>query len=91
MTKVGLIGYGRWWKILHRNLIDSYDVRFVCTSKDDYESKLKDVDWVVIATPDETHYEIVRNCIFAKKNVFCEKPLTPTEEQSFFHFFSIFS
>ena len=35
-----------------------------------YESKLKDVDWVVIATPDETHYEIVRNCIFAKKNVF---------------------
>ena len=82
MIKIGLIGNGKWGKILHKNLKNNYDVKFVCNSKDNYESKLKDVDWVVVATPDDTHFKIVRNCILARKNVFCEKPLTPTYEQS---------
>ena len=82
MIKIGLIGNGKWGKILHKNLKKNYEVKFVCNSKDNYESKLKDVDWVVIATPDDTHFKIVRNCILARKNVFCEKPLTPTYEQS---------
>jgi len=82
VIKIGLIGNGKWGKILHKNLKKNYEVKFVCNSKDNYESKLKDVDWVVIATPDDTHFKIVRNCILARKNVFCEKPLTPTYEQS---------
>ena len=82
MIKVGLIGYGKWGKILHKRLKPICDVKFVCTSKDEYQSKLKDVDWVVVATPDNTHYEIVKNCLWFGKNVFCEKPLTPTYEQS---------
>ncbi len=80
--KVGLIGYGKWGKVLHDKLQKIVDVEFICTSKDDYHSKLKDVDWVVVATPDKTHYEIVKNCLWFGVNVFCEKPLTPTYEQS---------
>ena len=82
MIKVGIIGYGTWGKILYKKLEKFCDVKFTCRSKDDYESKLKDVDWVVVATPNDTHFKIVRNCILARKNVFCEKPLTPTKEQS---------
>ena len=57
-------------------------IEFICRSDDNYQSKLKDVDWVVVATPNDTHYEIVKNCLWFGKNVFCEKPLTPTYEQS---------
>ena len=82
MIKVGLIGYGKWGKILHDKLVNICDVKFVCTSKDTYTDKLDGVDWVVVSTPDDTHFDIVRNCITSGKNVFCEKPLTPTQEQS---------
>ncbi len=82
MIKTGLIGYGKWGKILHSKLQKISDVKFVCTSKDDYLSELENVDWVVVATPDDTHYEIVKNCLWWGKNVFCEKPLTTTYEQS---------
>ena len=40
MHKVGLIGNGYWGKILHDKLIQMASVEFVCTSKDNYISKL---------------------------------------------------
>jgi len=82
MIKVGLIGHGKWGKILYKKLVNFCDVKFICTSRDEYESKLNDVDWVIIATPDKTHFKIVRNCILAGKNVFCEKPLTLSYAES---------
>ena len=49
--KIGLIGYGYWGKILLPKLENFGDVVFVCTSKDNYKERLKEVDWVVVATP----------------------------------------
>jgi len=82
VIKVGLIGLGSWGKILHKKLLQFSDVKFTCRSKDTYLDKLDDVDWVVVSTPNETHFEIVSNCLKNGKNVFCEKPLTPTFKQS---------
>ena len=82
MIKVGLIGYGTWGKILYKKLERFCDVKFTCRSKDTYIDKLKDVDWVVISTPNGTHYDIVSDCILAGKNVFCEKPLTLSYKES---------
>ena len=82
MIKIGLIGYGTWGKILYKKLDGFCDIKFTCRSKDTYLDKLDDVDWVIVSTPNDTHYEIVKNCLWAGKNVFCEKPLTPTYEQS---------
>ncbi len=82
MKKVGLIGYGKWGKTLHKKISKFCDVKFICTSKDDYIWRLENVDWVIVATPDNTHYEIVKKCLWFGKNVFCEKPLTTTYEQS---------
>ena len=48
MTKVGLIGYGTWGKILYKKLEQFCDVKFTCRSKDTYLDKLDDVDWVVV-------------------------------------------
>lgn len=41
-----------------------------------------DVDAVVVATADDTHYEIVEACIARGLFVLCEKPLTNSAEQS---------
>ena len=81
---VGLIGKGYWGKILLSKLdkIKYINIKFVCGSKDNYKSKLDLVNWVFIATPNDTHYDIVKHCILSNKNVFCEKPLTPTHKQS---------
>tara|TARA_Y100001972_G_C7583217_1_gene292500 strand:- start:27 stop:713 length:687 start_codon:yes stop_codon:yes gene_type:complete len=85
---VGLIGKGYWGKILLSKLkkIKHLDIKFIYGSKDDYKSKLNLVDWVFIATPNDTHYNIVKHCILSKKNIFCEKPLTPTYNQSLYLF-----
>jgi len=82
MKSVGLIGLGYWGGILHNKLKKFCDVKFTCRSKDTYLDKLDGVDWVVVSTPNDTHYEIVENCLISHKNVFCEKPLTLTYSQS---------
>ena len=82
MINVGLIGFGKWGKRLNEKLEKLSNVRFICRSKDDYISRLNEVDWVFVATPNHTHYEIVKECLKNGKNVFCEKPLTPTFTQS---------
>ena len=82
MIKIGLIGYGYWGKILLPRLKKFGKVEFICTSKDTYEDKLKNVDWVVVATPSQTHYQIVKNCLNNGVNVFCEKSLTLDYAQS---------
>ena len=82
MKRVGLIGIGYWGKILLSKLNRISDVKFVCDSKQDYRDKLDLVDWVFVATTNETHYEIVKLCLLKGKNVFCEKPLTLSLQES---------
>jgi myo-inositol 2-dehydrogenase/D-chiro-inositol 1-dehydrogenase len=36
------------------------------------------IDAILVATPDQTHKELVLACIAARKPVLCEKPLAPT-------------
>lgn len=79
---VGLIGKGYWGSILKSKLEQICNLNFICGSSDEYISKLHQVDWVFIATPNDTHYDIVKGCIESGVNVFCEKPLTPSYSQS---------
>ena len=84
MVDVGLIGYGYWGKIIHSKLEQVSNVKFICRSKDNYVNKLDSVDWVFVATPDNTHYEITKTCLEHSKNVFCEKPFTDNLEQAIY-------
>jgi hypothetical protein len=76
--KTALIGYGYWGKILLPKLQALSDVKVVSAREGGYENHLSDVDWVFISTPNDTHFEIVKNCLNVGVNVFCEKPLAPT-------------
>jgi hypothetical protein len=82
--QVGLLGYGYWGKILLSKLekLDDIEVMWTCTSQDEWWTNVIDLDWVFIATPNDIHYEQAKHFIEQGVNVFCEKPLTPTYEQS---------
>lgn len=75
-TKVGIFGKGYWGKILYQNLIKISKIQFVANSKTFKNYEIKNLNWCVVATPDNTHYKIVKTILKKKINVFCEKPLS---------------
>ena len=50
----------------------------------DYRDLLarKDIDYVLIATPEHWHYQMTMDAASAGKHIYCEKPMTHTIEQS---------
>jgi len=42
----------------------------------------KDIDYVLIATPEHWHYRMALDAVEAGKHIYCEKPMTQTCEQS---------
>ncbi len=77
-TKVGLIGKGEWGLKIKKKLNKIADVQFIIGKKKNLINliKKKQVEWVFIATPNNTHYSLVKTCLQKKVNVFCEKPLS---------------
>ena len=43
---------------------------------------MADIDAIVIATPNHTHFELARLALFAGKHVVVDKPLTVTARQA---------
>ena len=78
----GLVGNGKWGKILKEKIKTNLNIIFTANSKSKYFKKITQLDWIFIATPDSTHYKIVNKCLDKKINIFCEKPLTKTYSQS---------
>ncbi len=48
----------------------------------DYHQALADVDACIICTPPHIHNSILKDCIAAHKHVLCEKPLSPSSEET---------
>jgi D-amino-acid oxidase len=71
MTNVAIIGNGIFGSKIENCIKDT--VQFV-------EPNV--ADWIIVATPNDLHYEHVEYWLSQKKNVFCEKPLTLTEKTS---------
>lgn len=84
MVNTGLIGLGYWGKILKPKIESSSTLKFASSGRNpvEYEQELSKVDWVFVATPNETHYEVVQRCLQRGVNVFCEKPLTSSRKKS---------
>ena len=61
--KVGLIGIGKWGKILRDKLRKNSNLIFEANSKSNFKKKLNKIDWVFVATPDKTHFQIVKYLI----------------------------
>lgn len=77
VIKVGQIGRGSFGKkILSKlNSIDNISVDWVCGSQDKWWDQTP-VDWVIIASPNEFHYEHAKHFLEKNTHVFCEKPGT---------------
>lgn len=85
MYKIALIGWGKWGKVLFPHLQARFDVKYIfgrslqrkgIFTNDLDEALSGNVDAVIVATPIDTHLEIVYQALKNKKHVFCEKPLT---------------
>ena len=70
---------------------DVYDKRREAAAKltggkpyKDYRALLdnKDIDYVLIATPEHWHFQMTMDALDAGKHIYCEKPMTKTVEQS---------
>jgi predicted dehydrogenase len=79
MISCALIGKGYWGSILKRYIEESnfFSLVAVCDSKSDLNEIWNDrsIEAVIVATPIETHYGIVRAALLSGKHVFSEKPL----------------
>lgn len=86
--KIGLVGFGYWGKILYNNLKTEYPEIKVYdpVSTEPFITKnlkdLFDCTHVFIAVPCLYHYDLCKIFLEQKVNVFCEKPLTITYEQT---------
>ena len=81
---VGLIGKGYWGLKLKSKLLKNSNLKFVVGKKTNYSELIKknNISWVFVASPNNTHYQIVEKCLKLKVNVFCEKPLTNSHLKS---------
>jgi len=91
MVNIALIGYGYWGKRFLRYIDEEFNVKYIFGRSlapggrfiNDLNIIWEDdsVTSVVIATPIDTHYEIVREAILHNKHVLCEKPLSRSSKQ----------
>ena len=74
---VGLIGKGKWGSNIKKSLHKIANLRFAIGKKEKFLSTIakNNIKWIFIATPNNTHYSIIKKCFQKNINVFCEKPL----------------
>lgn len=77
VDNIELVGFGS--KSIER--AKEYAEKYECKEYGDYDYFLNsDVDAVYIATYNPSHYELIKKCILAHKNVICEKPMLSSIE-----------
>jgi len=86
MINVALIGKGYWGSKLEKYIQENQDVclEIVCNSKSDLFNEVygkPSIDAVIVATPNQTHYQITRAAILNGKHVMVEKPLALRTEE----------
>ena len=81
-NKVGQIGKGSFGKKILSKLekMPDVSVEWVYGSEDKWWESDVDLDWVIIASPNEFHYEQAEHYLGEGVNVFCEKPGTLSSE-----------
>ena len=78
MIKVGLLGHGKFGKKIESKLLKISNIQLVrtYTSSNDWWDVKDNLDWIIISTPNEFHYEQAKHFLERNINIFCEKPGT---------------
>jgi hypothetical protein len=79
--KVVLIGFGKWGKILFKNL-KKITKELIIIKKRNLTKLDQNVNWAIVSTQDQKHFKIVKKYLENNINVFCEKPITRNESQT---------
>ncbi len=93
---IGGMGFANLQNLESQNIVALCDVDHTYAAKafnrypqarqyQDYRQMLekqKDIEAVLIATPDHTHAQITIDCMKAGKHVYCQKPLTHTVKEA---------
>lgn len=79
MVKVGIIGTGYFGQKLYKKLLNFTEIVFFTGRELDINHN---VDWVVIASSTDSHYELCKLFLNRNVNVFVEKPMTLSYEQA---------
>ena len=91
MIRVGLVGYGLAGSVFHAPLIRAcqrMELAAVQTSRDvpervaSFDELLDRSDLVVVASPNQTHFPLVRAALAAGKHVVVDKPFTVTLDEA---------
>lgn len=84
-VEVGLIGYGMAGRIFHAPLIESvpgFHLRTIAGRDCDPVFRDPDTDLVVVATPNDSHFDLGRRALLAGKHVVIDKPFTVTSDEA---------
>ncbi len=85
MKEVYLIGLGKWGKKVYSSLKKINFIKKIYIKKSRFEKDNIDysnLDWVIITTNIDQHYNLVKKYLKKKINVFCEKPLTNSPKKN---------
>ena len=88
MLGIALIGFGKAGKVFHAPLIrstDGLDLRAIVQHRSDPIDPIldrPDIDVVVIATPNDSHFDLARRALLAGKHVVVDKPFTVTAAEA---------
>ena len=91
MIRVGLVGYGLAGSVFHAPLIRAcqrMELAAVQTSRDvpervaSFDESCHRSDLVVVASPNQTHFPLVRAALAAGKHVVVDKPFTVTLDEA---------
>ena len=68
--RIGLVGRGKWGGKIHQKIIElGHSVKIV-KKEENLTKGLSNCNIVFIATPDETHYKILRKIAILDKRIF---------------------
>lgn len=70
--------WGRNYKKM-KTFAKEHEIKYV---RQKLSEMFSDIDAVYIATPHDSHYEFIKECLDANKHVLCEKPMTLKAEQT---------
>src|SRR5579872_3300049 len=83
--EAGLIGDGMAGRIFHAPLIESvpgFHLRTIAGRDCDHVFRDPNIDLVVVATPNDSHFDLGRRALLAGKHVVIDKPFTVTSDEA---------
>jgi len=84
-SKICLIGYGYWGKIIHKNLtqLGYSNIKIIDVVLDNFNELTDEYDFYFVITPFTSHYEILLQLSeYTNKKIWCEKPLVATYREA---------